>query len=316
MLNNPILNNMSSVFWGNNVEPLVQAKDQLDRAEVFDPSEVVARLGADIPLLLEYDWAKQYAYTQPHENSILSGWDPKQGLWFVHGDPDSNPTIGGGLMIAGSNGNWIREVFSRSDSSELRDIANDWSGLLGGTRGITPEENFLGMSAILNKKRLILQQQIPEWDLLSVSDQKVLVDGAYWGQFSSGSLNSVRGSPKTMDLLRRGLAARSPELLRAAAAEAIRSPAYVNNLNRPRFHAYQKMLFDLADRFEQGLGFRDREEGPILDTHTIEKGDTLWGVSRDTGIPVYKLQNMNPELDPGNLPIGGEIRLIPQDRSS
>ncbi len=38
-------------------------------------------------------------------------------------------------------------------------------------------------------------------------------------------------------------------------------------------------------------------------------GDTLAAVAEETGIPVEKLQELNPELDPQNLIVGQRIRL-------
>lgn len=43
--------------------------------------------------------------------------------------------------------------------------------------------------------------------------------------------------------------------------------------------------------------------------HTIQKGDTFWGLEEYYGIEHGKLQQINPTLDARKLPIGGEINL-------
>lgn len=43
--------------------------------------------------------------------------------------------------------------------------------------------------------------------------------------------------------------------------------------------------------------------------HTIKEGDTLWDIAQANNISVDKLIKLNPELDPGYLQIGQELRL-------
>ncbi|MCD5405830.1 MAG: peptidoglycan DD-metalloendopeptidase family protein [Desulfotomaculum sp.] len=43
--------------------------------------------------------------------------------------------------------------------------------------------------------------------------------------------------------------------------------------------------------------------------HTIKEGDTLWDIAQANNISVDKLIRLNPELDPGYLQIGQELRL-------
>ncbi|MCL0063474.1 peptidoglycan DD-metalloendopeptidase family protein [Peptococcaceae bacterium] len=43
--------------------------------------------------------------------------------------------------------------------------------------------------------------------------------------------------------------------------------------------------------------------------HTIKEGDTLWDIAQANNISVNKLIKLNPELDPGYLQIGQELRL-------
>ena len=43
--------------------------------------------------------------------------------------------------------------------------------------------------------------------------------------------------------------------------------------------------------------------------YTVKSGDTLGSISEKTGIPVEKLQELNPELDPQQLVSGQKIKL-------
>jgi LysM repeat protein len=44
-------------------------------------------------------------------------------------------------------------------------------------------------------------------------------------------------------------------------------------------------------------------------TYTVKSGDTLGSISSKTGIPVPKLQELNPQLDPQQLVSGQKIKL-------
>jgi LysM repeat protein len=44
-------------------------------------------------------------------------------------------------------------------------------------------------------------------------------------------------------------------------------------------------------------------------TYTVKSGDTLGSISSKTGIPVEKLQELNPQLDPQQLVSGQKIKL-------
>jgi LysM repeat protein len=44
-------------------------------------------------------------------------------------------------------------------------------------------------------------------------------------------------------------------------------------------------------------------------TYTVKSGDTLQSISEKTGIPVEKLQELNPQLDPQQLVSGQKIKL-------
>jgi LysM repeat protein len=44
-------------------------------------------------------------------------------------------------------------------------------------------------------------------------------------------------------------------------------------------------------------------------SYTVKSGDTLQAISEKTGIPVEKLQELNPQLDPQQLVSGQKIKL-------
>jgi len=44
-------------------------------------------------------------------------------------------------------------------------------------------------------------------------------------------------------------------------------------------------------------------------TYTVKRGDTLGSISEKTGIPVDKLQELNPQIDPQQLTTGQKIKL-------
>ena len=45
------------------------------------------------------------------------------------------------------------------------------------------------------------------------------------------------------------------------------------------------------------------------DTYSVKAGDTLGSIAEKTGIPIEKLQELNPELDPQQLVSGQKIKL-------
>jgi hypothetical protein len=56
---------------------------------------------------------------------------------------------------------------------------------------------------------------------------------------------------------------------------------------------------------------RKARAGPRTDgsTYTVKSGDTLVGIADKTGVPIEKLQELNPELDPQALVSGQKIKL-------
>jgi LysM repeat protein len=57
----------------------------------------------------------------------------------------------------------------------------------------------------------------------------------------------------------------------------------------------------------RGTGSRSRQ--PQKSTYTVRTGDTLGAIAAKTGVPVEKLQELNPELDPQALVSGQKIKL-------
>lgn len=51
------------------------------------------------------------------------------------------------------------------------------------------------------------------------------------------------------------------------------------------------------------------QQKPQPATYTVQPGDTLGGISEETGVPVEDLELLNPELDPQALIAGQKIKL-------
>ncbi len=54
---------------------------------------------------------------------------------------------------------------------------------------------------------------------------------------------------------------------------------------------------------------KKRDSGLPTRTYTVQRGDTLGSISEKTGIPVEKLQELNPQIDPQQLTTGQKIKL-------
>lgn len=48
---------------------------------------------------------------------------------------------------------------------------------------------------------------------------------------------------------------------------------------------------------------------PVPATYTVQQGDTLVGIAAKTGVPLDRLQSLNPGLDASAMHIGQRIRL-------
>jgi LysM repeat protein len=51
------------------------------------------------------------------------------------------------------------------------------------------------------------------------------------------------------------------------------------------------------------------DKGPVPATYTVKSGDTLTSIAADTGVPVVKIQELNPNIDPQILVEGQELKL-------
>jgi LysM repeat protein len=79
---------------------------------------------------------------------------------------------------------------------------------------------------------------------------------------------------------------------------------------------------DTSDDSDNGSGNSDAQGGQISTTgdtttdpsvsrtfYTVKTGDTLAAIAETVGVPVTRLQELNPELDPQALVSGQKIRL-------
>ena len=63
-------------------------------------------------------------------------------------------------------------------------------------------------------------------------------------------------------------------------------------------------------RRRQATEKRQEGQGEVpQDVYVVKTGDTLGAIAQKTGIPVEKLQELNPELDPQALVSGQKIKL-------
>ena len=51
------------------------------------------------------------------------------------------------------------------------------------------------------------------------------------------------------------------------------------------------------------------ERRPLREFYTVKTGDTLGGIAESVGVPVERLHELNPDLDPQQLVSGQKIRL-------
>jgi LysM repeat protein len=73
--------------------------------------------------------------------------------------------------------------------------------------------------------------------------------------------------------------------------------------------AEQQKNKDLGTSSKKSRKKRARAGGLPTRTYTVKSGDTLGSISSKTGIPVSKLQELNPQLDPQQLVSGQKIKL-------
>ena len=68
---------------------------------------------------------------------------------------------------------------------------------------------------------------------------------------------------------------------------------------------------DLGPAAPQRAGRRHRASSGQLpqSVYIVKSGDTLGGIAQKTGVPITKLQDLNPGLDPSGLQTGQRIKL-------
>ena len=63
-----------------------------------------------------------------------------------------------------------------------------------------------------------------------------------------------------------------------------------------------------AERSEEPKESKEPKE-PVEKEYVVEPGDTLIGISEETGVPLPKLERLNPDLDAQTLNSGERIKL-------
>ena len=66
---------------------------------------------------------------------------------------------------------------------------------------------------------------------------------------------------------------------------------------------------DLGASSEKPKPTREANDRLPTRNYTVKRGDTLGSISEKTGIPVEKLQELNPQVDPQQLTTGQKIKL-------
>ncbi len=54
---------------------------------------------------------------------------------------------------------------------------------------------------------------------------------------------------------------------------------------------------------------RTQTQDQTAETYVVQPGDTLAGIAAEVGVPVERLEDLNPEIDPQALPSGGTLKL-------
>ena len=107
--------------------------------------------------------------------------------------------------------------------------------------------------------------------------------------------------------------ARSPLRLLAPAAIVVFALALVLVVASSSTDSGSKGSGDKSEKSDENgdrTSTGDGNEGELpQETYTVKAGDTLEGISDKTGIPIDKLQELNPDLDPQALISGQKIKL-------
>jgi LysM repeat protein len=71
----------------------------------------------------------------------------------------------------------------------------------------------------------------------------------------------------------------------------------------------QEKARDLGTSGKKSKKRRTGDDALPTRTYTVKRGDTLGSISEKTGIPVDKLQELNPQIDPQQLTTGQKVKL-------
>lgn len=58
-----------------------------------------------------------------------------------------------------------------------------------------------------------------------------------------------------------------------------------------------------------GQAAQDRSKAPTPKSYVVQSGDTLTAIARETGVPVARIVQLNPGVDPQILISGEELKL-------
>src|SRR5262245_50542541 len=64
-----------------------------------------------------------------------------------------------------------------------------------------------------------------------------------------------------------------------------------------------------GNRARNGSQNAERPKRKVPATYVVESGDTLIAIAHETGVPVARIEALNPEVDPQILATGEELKL-------
>lgn len=228
------------------------------------------------------------------------GFDNDSGTFKVYYDSKGIPTIGIGSNIGPERKKeFIHQLSIVAPEKEYDDI-------LAGRIGLTRDE--VDQIFMMNVREHILTAEdlkveldegitvYPFEDLSEFPEylQQAVVNGVFW------SMLTPRVSPNTMKLIANGdWEGASKEFLIGKWQD---EQKVKNGSTWKRF----LLISDALARYGKELkGSKDTQASGYI----IKEGDTLWGISKELDMTVEELQDMNPELDPRNIPVGYRLKL-------
>ena len=224
------------------------------------------------------------------------GYDPDSQTFFPYDDSRGNLTAGIGGKIDGDRENTVR--------AQLAIVAPeiDYDDFKAGQVGLTRPQ--VDQMFVMNVKEHIktaeglkvkLDDGITVYPFENLHEfpsymQEAVVNGVFWSMLTPAK------SPNTMRMIARGdWEGASKEFLDG---KWQREQKAKNGSTWQRF----VLISDALDRYGKEL------KGTEDSGYIMQKGDTLWGVSQDLGMTTEELQEMNPGLDPTNIPVGYRLK--------